>query len=124
MSNQALRTELSSSHPKPSTLMTSTGIAGEFVNVLVTGNLPKGETTRKVTYLVVDRNTKAMLSEIFLPDASNRFDSVSMLLKVRQCSGGYDIGTFAEDGEFTPAGFLSVGIPQASPPAGPSGRIA
>jgi hypothetical protein len=94
----------------------------DIVNIAVTGNVPKGETTRSGTYFIVDKKSIAVLSQVVLPEVSNRFDAVRMLLKVQRASGVYDIGTFGENGEFKPAGFFSVQLSDASPPIGPSGR--
>ena len=129
-SNRDRQTEWSSSHRHPSPPMTVTGVAkyggvlseGDTLNVLVSGNIPKGETTRNITYFVVDKNTKAILSETVLPEVSDRLDAVRVLLRVQRVSGDYDIGTFASSGEFRPAGFLCVRALNSSS-AGPTGRI-
>ena len=96
--------------------------ADETINVLISGNLPKGATTRNVIYSVVDKNTNAILSQVTLPEVSDRFDAVRMLLKVQRSSSDYDIGTFGSSGEFKPAGFLSACVLDTSE-TGPGGRI-
>ncbi|WP_076859629.1 hypothetical protein [Bradyrhizobium mercantei] len=84
--------------------------------ILVSGTLPRGQTTQNVTYFIVDRNTKAIVSQVTLPDASNQFNAVEIRLKVARVSGAYDIGTFEQNGEFTPAEFLSVRSDLDTPP--------
>lgn len=76
--------------------------------ILVTGTLPKGETRENVTYFIVDRETKTIVSQVVLPDASSQFSGVEMRLKVARLSSAYDIGTFSANGEFKPIVFLSV----------------
>ncbi|MCC8952373.1 hypothetical protein H8B02_02530 [Bradyrhizobium sp. Pear77] len=93
--------------------------------ILVTGNLPRGQTTQNVTYFIVDRNTKAIVSQLTLPDASNQFNGVEIRLKVARLSSAYDIGIFQSNGEFKPAEFLTVRSDLDTPPSsGASGRAA
>ncbi|MHC2463491.1 hypothetical protein [Bradyrhizobium embrapense] len=87
----------------------------------MTGNLPRGQTTQNVTYFIVDRNTKAIVSQVTLPDASNHFNGVEIRLKVARLSGAYDIGTFQSNGEFKPAEFLAVRSDLDTPPSGGAG---
>ncbi|MGY3698534.1 hypothetical protein ACVIGA_008614 [Bradyrhizobium sp. USDA 3240] len=96
----------------------SAGISNE---ITVTGSLPRGATTQNVTYFVVDRATKTIVSQVILPDASNRFDAVEMRMKVGRYASAYDVGTFDANGEFTVCPFLSVRSSlNLSPPGGPS----
>ncbi|WP_342710755.1 hypothetical protein AAFG13_00185 [Bradyrhizobium sp. B124] len=96
----------------------SAGISNE---ILVTGSLPRGETTQNVTYFVVDQATKTIVSQVILPDASDRFNAVEMRVKVGRYVSAYDIGTFNANGEFTVCPFLSVRSSlNLSPPGGPS----
>jgi hypothetical protein len=93
--------------------------------IVVTGNLPRGETTQSITYWIVDSDTNAIVSQVILPDRSNQFSRVEMPLKVARAANRYQIGTFAATGAFEPAGFLSVhwgGKP--SPSSGPIGATA
>jgi hypothetical protein len=98
--------------------------ASAIHEIIVSGTLPKGETTANVTYWIVDRDTRAIVSQVVLPDRSNQFNRVEMRLKVGRLSGGYQIGTFAPNGEFRPADFLSIRS-DLDPlgPSGPTGRI-
>ncbi len=76
--------------------------------IIVSGTLPKGETTQNVTYWVVDRDTNAIVSQVVLPDRSNQFSRVEMRLKIARLSSALHIGTFETNGAFKPAEFLSV----------------
>jgi hypothetical protein len=76
--------------------------------IVVSGTLPKGETTQNLTYWIVDRDTNAIVSQVVLPDRSNQFNRVDMRLKVARLSTAFQIGTFGTNGAFTPAEFLSV----------------
>jgi hypothetical protein len=76
--------------------------------IIVTGTLPKGETTQNVTYLIVDRDTNSIVSQVVLPDRSNQFSRVEMRLKIARLSSALQIGTFEANGAFKPAEFLSV----------------
>ena len=90
----------------------------------VTGTLPKGETAQNVTYWIIDRDTNAIVSQVVLPDRSNQFNRVEMRLKVARLSSAFQIGTFAANGAFTPAEFLSVRSElNPSSSNGPTGRI-
>ncbi|WP_375780239.1 hypothetical protein ACE103_16205 [Bradyrhizobium sp. ma5] len=92
-----------------------------FDEIVVTGNLPRGPTTQNVTYFIVDRNTKAIVSQVILPEMSDRLHAVRMLLKVQRSSSGYDIGTFQSNGEFKPAEFLAIRSDLDTPPSGGAG---
>ena len=61
-----------------------------------------------VTYLIVDRDTNSIVSEVVLPDRSNQFSRVEMRLKIARLSSVLQIGTFEANGAFEPAEFLSV----------------
>ncbi len=92
--------------------------------IIVSGTLPKGETTQSVTYWVVDRDTNAIVSQVVLPDRSNQFSRVEMRLKIARLSSALQIGTFEADGAFKPAEFLSVRSDlDPSTSSGPTGRI-
>ncbi|MES5488918.1 hypothetical protein QMZ05_39770 [Bradyrhizobium sp. INPA03-11B] len=86
--------------------------------ILVAGNLPRGQTTGNITYFIIDRSSKAIVSQVTLPDASNQFNRVEIRLKVARLSGAYDIGTFQSNGEFKPAEFLAVRSDLDTPPSG------
>jgi hypothetical protein len=91
--------------------------------IIVSGTLPKGETTQNLTYFIVEHDTKAIVSQVFLPNASNRIDNVHMLLKVARVCTSYEIGTFEANDEFKPVQFLSVrGDLNPSPAGGPGER--
>ncbi|MHC2335480.1 hypothetical protein [Bradyrhizobium sp. USDA 4454] len=83
----------------------SAGISNE---ITVTGSLPHGPTSQNVTYFVIDRSSKTIVSQVILPDASELFKAVEMRLKVGRYASAYDIGTFDANGEFTACPFLSV----------------
>ena len=76
--------------------------------IIVSGTLPKGETAQNVTYLIVDRDTNSIVSQVVLPDRSNQFSRVEMRLKIARLSSALQIGTFEANGAFKPAEFLSV----------------
>ena len=76
--------------------------------IIVSGALPKGETTQNVTYCIVDGDTNAIVSQVVLPDRSNQFNRVEMRLKVARPSSGLQIGTFESNGAFKRVEFLSV----------------
>jgi len=134
MSNDCVgKPSASPKHGAASPPITATGIetyAGVLSaiglhEILVTGNLPRGQTTQNVTYFVVDGDTKVIVSQVTLPDASNRFHAVEIRLKVARLSGAYAIGTFQQDGDFKPAEFLSVRSDLDTPPSsGASGPVA
>ena len=81
-----------------------------YDTVVVTGALPNGDTTRTVTYFIVDTASKSIVGTVALPDAVKRKTSVSLTLKVPNASASLAIGTFDEDG-FHPSNFLSVRNP-------------
>lgn len=127
MSNDCVRKpKVSPKHGPARPPITAAGIetyagvlsAAGIHEILVTGNLPRGETTRNVTYSVVDKSTKAILSQVILPEMSDRLHAVRMLLKVQRSSSGYEIGTFQSNGEFKPAEFLAVRSDLETPPSG------
>jgi hypothetical protein len=92
--------------------------------IIVSGTLPKGETTQNVTYWIIDGDTNAIVSQVVLPDRSNQFNRVEMRLKVARLSSAFQIGTFAANGEFAPVEFLSVRSElNPSSSNGPTGRI-
>jgi len=96
--------------------------AGGGYEIIVSGALPRGETTKNVTHWIVDRDTNAIVSQVVLPDRSNHFNNVEMRLKVARPSSGYSVGTFQSDGQFKAADFLSVRSdlnPSSSGPVGP-----
>ena len=98
----------------------SAGISNE---ITVTGSLPRGATTQNITYFVVDRATKTIVSQVILPDASDRFSAVEMRMKVGRYASAYDIGTFDSNGEFTVCPFLSVRSSLSLlSPSGPSSK--
>jgi hypothetical protein len=76
-------------------------------DIAVTGTLPKGKTTRSVTYFITDRTSNTIVGQVVLPDAVQQNNSVSMTLKVPNASTSYAIGTFDSDG-FHASSFLSV----------------
>jgi hypothetical protein len=92
--------------------------------IVVSGTLPKGETTQNVTYWIVDRDTNAIVSQVVLPDRSNQFNRVEMRLKVARQSSALQIGTFESNGAFNVVEFLSVRSElNSSSSNGPTGRI-
>ena len=91
--------------------------------IVVTGSLPKGQTTQNVTYWIIDCDTDAIVSQVVLPDRSSQFSRVEMRLKVARTSGRYQIGTFAAKGAFEQVEFLSVRSDPNPPPSnGPTGQ--
>ena len=129
-SDRASESVVSFQHQRIAPPITALGIAryagllavGGAHEIVVTGTLPQGETTQNVTYFIVDRNTKTIVSQVILPDASNRFNAVEMRLTIGRSSGAYDVGSFDSNGEFKPSGFLSVRSSlNPSQPRGPSG---
>jgi hypothetical protein len=87
-------------------------------NILLTGALPKGEMTQTVTYVVVDRDTKEVVSETRLPNASDRLTGVRMLLPVKRECPAYEVGTLTPSGEFRAIDFLSASLlPRAGAPS-------
>lgn len=97
--------------------------AGVSHEIVVIGSLPRGETTQNVTFFIVDRATKTIVSQVVLPDASNSFNAVEMRLKVGRYASAYDIGTFDANGEFKISEFISVRSSlNPSQPSGPSGQ--
>lgn len=93
------------------------GILAAVYEITVTGVLPKGNTTKNVTYFIVDANN-TIVGQILLPDASEKYNSVSIALKVSSASAPYSIGTFDDRG-FHPSNFLSVRNPVSN--QGPRG---
>jgi hypothetical protein len=91
--------------------------------IIVSGTLPKGETTQNVTYWIIDRDTNAIVSQVILPDRSNQFNRVEMRLKVARPSSTLQIGTFDSNGAFKPVEFLSVRSELNPSSNGSSGRI-
>jgi hypothetical protein len=92
--------------------------------IIVSGTLPKGETTQNVTYWIIDRDTSAIVSQVVLPDRSNQFNRVEMRLKVARPSSSLQIGSFEPNGAFKPVEFLSVRSElNPSSSSGPTGRI-
>ncbi len=84
--------------------------------IIVTGTLPKGRTTKSVTYFIIDPNN-TIVGQVLLPDAAEQFNSVSITLKVPNASASYTIGTFDDHG-FHAADFLSVRNPTNNGPRG------
>jgi hypothetical protein len=83
-------------------------VAGGLHEIVVSGTLPRGETTQNLTYWIIDGDTNAIVSQVVLPDRSNQFNRVDMRLKVAQLSSAFQIGTLAADGAFASVEFLSV----------------
>ena len=81
--------------------------------ITVSGSIPQGPTTRSVTYFVVDTARNAIAGNLTLPDAADFARSFQMNVRVVELSENYDVGTFADDGEFVSAGF-KVEAPQPS----------
>jgi len=91
-------------------------------DVMITGALPIGDTTRTVTYFIIDAANKTIVGTVALPDAVNRKTSVSLAVKVPDANAPYEIGTFDEDG-FHASSFLSVRNPTTDqPPSAAIGR--
>lgn len=89
-----------------------------MAEVIVTGKLPEGDTTRNVTYFITDAASKTVFGQVMLPDAARGISAVSMIVKIPNAAGAVQIGTFDEAGVFTPAKFLSVSAPGAGRPSG------
>ena len=88
--------------------------------VKVTGSLPIGDTTRNITYFIIDASKKTIVGQVNLPDAVRQPMRVSISVKVQNALGAFAIGTF-NNGEFESASFLSVNDPAAG--ASPRGAI-
>src|SRR6478736_4945316 len=48
-------------------ILTASGVH----EIIVSGTLPKGETTGNVTYWIIDRDTNAIVSQVVLPDVAH-----------------------------------------------------
>jgi hypothetical protein len=75
--------------------------------IIVTGTLPNGPTTKNVTYFIIDTDN-TIVGTVALPDAAERNTSVSIPLKVAKASTSYAIGTFDENRGFQASSFLTV----------------
>jgi hypothetical protein len=111
--------------------LTAAGIARyagllSAVQIMVTGNLPIGSTTGTLTYFIIDKATRTIVSQVVLPDAVSQNHSVALTLTVPSAAASYAIGTFDTDGKFQPSSFLNVSTPAEDRTprgvVGPSGR--
>jgi len=82
------------------------------VQLKVSGPIPRGETTRSITYFVVDRSTGAIAGNLTLPDAATFANAFAMTVDVPRVASTYDVGTFNEAGEFVSANF-DLTMPEA-----------
>jgi hypothetical protein len=82
-------------------------------DITITGTLPNGNTTRSVTYFIIDPTTNTIVGQVVLPDAVKQNNSVSLTLKVPKASSSYAIGTFDND-SFHASSFLSVRNPTSN----------
>jgi hypothetical protein len=99
-------------------------LAADTHQVLLTGTLPQGETTRTLAYSIIEYDTKAIAAEVKLHDASTSLTHVRMLITVKHVCDAYQVGTFGQNGDFKPVEFLSVDSNfNASLSGGPTGRI-
>jgi hypothetical protein len=95
----------------------------EIDEIVVSGALPRGNTTENVVYFIIGKPNRAIISQDVLPNASHQFNSVEMPLKVARAATGNEIGTFAPNGDFKPSEFLSVNSASNDQrPLGASGR--
>ena len=88
------------------------------VELVVTGRLPEGSTTKAVTYFIVDTARNVIVGQVMLPDVAPGSMAVSLVVRIPPSAGPFAIGTFDDSGSFVAAGFLSVDGPA---PGGPGG---
>jgi hypothetical protein len=79
--------------------------------ITITGTLPKGNTTRNVTYYLVDASRNTIVNQVVLPDAVDQNNLVSLAVTVPSATASYAIGTFDDGGRFLASTFLSVNKP-------------
>ncbi len=79
--------------------------------ITVTGTLPSGNTTRSVTHYVIDMAGGTIVSQVLLPDAVKKNNSVSLIVKVPSLARSFAIGTFDDAGNFQASTFLRVNNP-------------
>jgi hypothetical protein len=106
--------------------LTTAGIAAyagvmAAVEVTVTGTLPSGNTTGTVTYFIIDKSSNTIVGQVMLPDAAKQNNSVAITVKVPSSTGSFAVGTFGDEGNFQPSGFLRVNAPP--PDQRPSGAV-
>jgi hypothetical protein len=108
--------------------LTETG-AARYAGILatselvVTGRLPEGETTKSITYFILDTSRNTIVGQVILPDTARGNISVSVTVKVPISLGPFAIGAFDEQGNFVPTAFLSVNSPAGGQtPGGAVGR--
>ena len=117
--------ELSAAAQPPLTAAGAARYAGILATseLVVTGRLPEGETTKSITYFILDTSRNTIVGQVILPDAARRNISVSVTVKVPTSLGPFAIGAFDEQGNFVPAAFLSVNGPAGGQaPGGAVGR--
>jgi hypothetical protein len=91
--------------------------------LVVTGTLPNGNTTKTITHFIIDTTRNGIVSQVVLPDAVKQNNSVSLLVKVPSLSGSFSIGTFDDAGNFQMSTFLRVSNPAGDHrPIGAVGR--
>jgi hypothetical protein len=92
-------------------------------DITIEGTLPKGDTTRTVTHLILERTSNTLVGQVVLPDAVQQNNLVSVRLKVPDVNKSYVIGTFDGD-EFHESSFLSIRNPTSNRrPGGAVGTI-
>lgn len=87
--------------------------------LLVTGRLPEGVSTKSISYFILDTARSAIVGQVMLPDVALQKMSVSLTVRVPPSAGPFAIGTFDAAGTFVPAAFLSVNA--AAAPGGGGG---
>ncbi len=94
--------------------------AGVFatMEVVVTGQIPEGDTTTSMTYFILDEARNAIVGQVVLPNGARRINGVAMTVKIPFSAGPFVIGVFDPSGNFVPAGFLSVEKPADRPVRG------
>ena len=85
-----------------------------FHDLLVTGELPIGNSTENIPYFILDTSTNSVIGQVTLPRSAPRRMAVSLTVKVSQASGSYAIGTFGDEGGFQASEFLSVHDPNGT----------
>jgi hypothetical protein len=81
------------------------------VEIAVTGTLPIGNTSKNVTYFIIDNTKKAIVGHVVLPDAAEKNTSVALTVKVPSDSGSLTIGNFDDAGNFQASTLLHVNNP-------------
>jgi hypothetical protein len=94
------------------------GVFSAF-EIIVSGHIKRGPTTRTVTYFVLDTSNNTIVGNIVLPDASPQINKFRIPISVARVSS-FDVGIYDETGRFVSAGFKIETPPL---PTGASGSL-